>query len=372
MRQINVDSLKSKIEERMANDFENNNIDAVSLVVKQGGKTLYKNTFGNANDESIYRMASMTKPVTVVAIMTLFDKGLLDIDDLVETYLPEFSNLYLVEKTENGVEKTKPIKNKPTIKHLLTHTSGIMNGECGFYYETQMSEEDRRTLENSVNFYSSCGLSFEPFSKEEYSATAAFDVLSRVVEVLSGKNYSEYLEENIFKPCNMKNTTFAPSNEQWSKVVTMHDKRDGKNAVGNTCEGCVFENFPVSHYLGGAGLVSTLEDYSNFAEMLLNKGKFEGTRVISEKAVELISFPHVPKEIMGGNCRWGLGVRVITEDGYKLPLGTFGWSGAYGTHFWVDPVNKITAVYLKNSRFDGGAGAKTAENFELDVFNSLE
>ena len=152
----------------------------------------------------------------------------------------------------------------------------------------------------------------------------------------------------------------------------MHIKENGKSGVFEMKEGCVFENVPVTHYLGGAGLISSLDDYTSFAKMLLNKGEINGNRVISEKAVKLISTPQVPESIMPGNERWGLGVRVITSENYRyLPVGTFGWSGAYGTHFWIDPVNSIAAVYMKNSMYDGGSCAVTAANFEKDVFNSF-
>ncbi len=372
MMRINAEKLKLNIETRVASDFENNNINAASLIVKQDGKTIYKNNFGLADCNSVFRMASMTKPVTAVAIMTLFDKGLLDIDDLVEKYLPEFSNLYLAKIVDNKVERSSPVKTRLTIKHLLTHTSGMLNGKSGEIYYSQMTDEENRTLENAIGFYSRCGLEFEPFSMQEYNSTAAFDVLARIVELISGEDYNEYLKSHIFAPLGMKNTTFVPTNEQWEKIIPMHNKVDGQSALGITYPDCVFEKTPVTHYLGGAGLISTLEDYSNFAEMLLNNGEFDGNRILSKRAVELISTPHVPEEIMRGCWQWGLGVRVITLKDFKLPFGTFGWSGAYGTHFWVDKENKITAVYLKNSRFDGGAGATTSENFELDVFNSLE
>ena len=235
-----------------------------------------------------------------------------------------------------------------------------------------MSAEDNKTLKNAVDYFSHCGLGFEPFSTQEYSGTAAFDVLARIIEVISGKDYNDYLKQNIFDLCKMKDTTFIPTKAQWERIIPMHNKIEGRSVLGETYENCIFENIPVTHYLGGAGLISTLEDYSNFAEMLLNTGEFGGNRVLSEKVVELISTPHVPEEIMKERERWGLGVRVITKENYKLPVGTFGWSGAYGTHFWIDKKNNITAVYLKNSKFDGGAGAVTSENFELDVFNSLE
>ena len=137
-------------------------------------------------------------------------------------------------------------------------------------------------------------------------------------------------------------------------------------------EGCVFENYPCTHYLGGAGLVSSLSDYGSFAKMLLNQGETENGRILKSSTFNQLCTPQVSKEIMPWQERWGLGVRVITEDSYPhLPKGTFGWSGAYGSHFWIDPINKIAAVFMKNSKYDGGAGNQSARNFEEAVYSSF-
>jgi CubicO group peptidase (beta-lactamase class C family) len=124
--------------------------------------------------------------------------------------------------------------------------------------------------------------------------------------------------------------------------------------------------------LGGAGLVSTLRDYSKFAKLLLNKGKIGDIPLISEETFNLLCTPQVSQGIMPGNARWGLGVRVITDESYPyLPVGSFGWSGAYGSHFWIDPVHKIFAVYMKNSKIDGGAGNESAVKLEKAVYSSF-
>ena len=169
----------------------------------------------------------------------------------------------------------------------------------------------------------------------------------------------------------MVDTTFVLNGEQQSRLVDMHTRIDGENAVRNMPEGCVFEDYPSTHYLGGAGLVSTLSDYVKFAKMLLNKGKTDTGAILSEETFNQLCTPQVSKEIMPGNISWGLGVRVITENSYPyLPVGSFGWSGAYGSHFWVDPVNKLFAVFMKNSSVDGGSGNESAENFEKAVYSS--
>lgn len=380
MKTLNVKSLAEKIKCRAESDIKENNICGASITVISPKETLYKAHFGTLsaedksplNDSTLFRMASMTKPITVVAIMSLYDKGLIDIDDPVEKYLPQFKDRYIVKMTDGRVEKVCKSKTNLTVKHLLTHTSGLLAGECGTFYAKTLSVEANKTLKATVDYYSSVGLSFEPYTKSEYSATAAFDVLARIVEVVSGTDYAEFVKKYITEPCGMKDTVFVPTEEQWRRIIPMHTKENGKSFVFKMKEECVFENVPVTHYLGGAGLISSLEDYTAFAKMLLNNGEINGNRIISEKAVKLISTPQIPDSIASGNTRWGLGVRVIVSENYwYLPVGAFGWSGAYGTHFWIDPVNSLAAIYMKNSKYDGGSGAITSANFEKDVFNSI-
>ncbi len=156
------------------------------------------------------------------------------------------------------------------------------------------------------------------------------------------------------------------------RVITMHNKIDGRSCVGNTVENCVFENFPCEHNLAGAGLASTLDDYMQFAKMLLNEGETVNGSIVSKEMIRQMSKAYVPESIMPGNENWGLGVRVIRDETYGiLPVGAYGWSGAFGSHFWIDPVNRICAVYMKNSRHDGGAGNKSACRFEKAVYYAM-
>jgi len=340
---LNRNSLKKRLDKSFQKDISENNIGGCSAIVRQHGEIVYSNNF-NSTDKTLYRLASMTKPITSVAASILFDRGKLNLEDSVAKYIPEF-------------RKGEKIK----ILHLLTHTSGIFSEKIR---ETaKLEKKDKETLSSTVEFYSKLPTAFEPFTKEEYSGVAAFDVLTYIIEKITDTDYNEFLKKEIFLPLGMINTTFVPSTEQWKNIITMHDKTE--SGIGATTENCVFEDYPCTHYLGGAGLISSASDYSKFAEMLLSGG--EG--IISPESVKLISTAHVPESIMPGTERWGLGVRVIVKDEYKpLPVGTFGWSGAYGSHFWVDPANKITAVFMKNSRYDGGAANRSARQFENDVY----
>ena len=379
MLKINKEILAENISKRIQNDIDAQEICGASVLVRQKGELLFKNCFGTTapngdvplNYDTVFRMASMTKPVTAVATMILVEQGKLTLDDLVSDYLPIFKEQY-VAKVENGeVVRDFKAKTPITIRHLLTHTSGIGSGRVYDIQYEQMTPEAVATLDGAVSYYADMGLSFEPFTKEEYSGTAAFSVLTKIIEMQSGTDYETFLKENIFNPLGMTDTCFVPSDAQWTRMAVMFDKKDGKPCVGEYYENCVFRKFPCTHFLGGAGLISTLSDYDKFVQMLGNGGILNGNRIISEQSVKEMATAHVPESIQGKDIRWGLGVRVITGENV-LPKGCFGWSGAFGTHFWVDPENQITALYMKNACYDGGAGARTARNFETDVYTSTE
>ena len=383
MRLLNPAKLQVNVEKRAKHDLEEQNISGISLIVKQNGETVYRNCFGTTvpggktpvTPNTLFRMASMTKPITGVAVMKLVEQGKLCLNDNVEKYLPQFANMRVAILDENGnVTGSIPAQNKIKILHLLTHTSGLGSKECAVYYLARMGDEDRRTLQNSVNYFSTTCLLFDPFTNHAYSGIMGFDVLAAIVEKITDEDYLTHLRRTIFDPLGMANTTFTPSAEQWERLITMHDKIDGKSFIGKTVPGCVFHSFPAdTRYGGGSGLISNVDDYIKFAEMLRLGGSYEGVQILKSETVAQMATPHVPESIQPGKQRWGLSMRVIVSEDYaRLPVGAFGWSGAHGTHFWVDPVNQITAIYLKNSHFDGGSGATTSRHFEKDVAAALE
>ncbi|MBE6591351.1 MAG: beta-lactamase family protein [Ruminococcaceae bacterium] len=379
MKKINLSILNENLEKRIQNDVDTNHILGATVMVRQEGEVLADRSWGYRDvekkiplgDNDLFRIASMTKPVTGVAAMILVDRGLLKVDDEIEKYIPEFSRLRKGKLDENGnIRVLGKLDNAPTVKNILTHTTLIDYGEL---FKAQMkayTDEHRADLHKAVDFYSSLVVEMEPGVMNSYSGTVAFDVLGVMIERITGRGYSEFLRNEIFLPLGMKDTTFEPTESQWDRIVQMHDLKDGESVLSPTLPGCVFEDFPSSHPLGGAGLVSSVKDYDRFASMLLNGGVLDGNRILSEKAVETMATPPYP-QLKNSSNRWGLSVRVIDTEDKILPVGCFGWSGAYGTHFWVDPVNKITAVYMKNSRHDGGGGCITAKNFERDVVASM-
>lgn len=377
MKKLNKELLCKNIDEAAMYDIAENNIFGSAYAVYQDGEELLKRCFGNTSpdgdemvkSDTIFRLASMTKPITAVASLILVERCMISLDDPVTKYIPELKGIHITEVNENKELTDKgEAKNTIYIRNLLSHTSGIGT----LVLDGFMTDEDRNSIKNMIAFYARTGIGFEPMSQQQYSGVGAFDVMTAIIERVTGEDYLTFLKREIFTPCNMADTTFLPDESQRNRMITMHNKVDGKNAVGETFEGCVFQNFPMTHFLGGAGLVSTLNDYIKFALMLQNKGLAEGGRILSEDTFALLTKINVTDEIMPGNEKWGLGVRVITDSSYpSLHVGTYGWSGAYGTHFWVDPENKVTAVFMKNSRFDGGAANKSAVRFEEAVYNSF-
>ena len=345
MRVLNKEKLARSIEATLRSDMESCKVGAAAMVVRQQGKIVYQGFFGeNVTEKTLFRLASMTKPITAVAVMHLVDKGLVKLEAPIETYLPGFVG--------SGI----------TVKHLLTHSSGLGSRELGDEQHAKRPRESVQSLADAIAYYQMLPLAFEPGTAPDYSPVFGFDVLGRIAEVVSGMRYDHFLKQEIFEPLGMVDTTFDPNEEQWSSMIPMHNLVEGKSVTVPMPEHCIFEDFPASYCAGGAALAGTLEDYGKFAEMLLN----QGGNILSPETVKAMGTRQYDI--------WGLGMRAAFDDEVfaPLPKGCFGWSGAYGTHFWVDPANQITAVYMKNSYYDGGSGAITAHQFEIDVYASME
>lgn len=372
VNRLDMTTLSENIESIAQYDFSHNKVFGSAYYVYQDGVALEKcygttslNSDTPITNKTLFRLASMTKPITAVATMILVERGLLSLDDPIDMYIPAFHNVKIVDASGN---ESSP-QNLPTVRNLLNHTSGI--GGITKKLDS-MTANDKATLKSSIAFYAKIGLDFEPGTRQMYSGYASFDVLTRIIEIASATDYLEFLTTEIFEPCGMVDTTFLPSSDQQSRIVDMHKQINGENAVAEMYPNCIFEDFPSTHYLGGAGLVSTLQDYTQFAKMLLNKGLAGNKRILKEETFSQLCTPQVSHEIMPYSERWGLGMRVITNDSSPLPKGSFGWSGAYGSHFWIDPTNKIFAVFMKNSRIDGGAGNESAVNLEQAVYTACK
>lgn len=380
MRKLNAEKLNALVDARVNADIESGKVGGAALCVVQDGEILLHKTYGYQNattkeplrEDAMYRLASMTKPITAVAALIAEEQGLLSIDDELAKYIPAYAHMKIGHVEEGKAVYDKDAETPITIKHLLSHTSGIGTLEIGDLAWAQMPADKAQTPEGVMDWFADKMIAFEPYTAQWYSPIVAFVAVARIIEIVSGMDYNAFLKKYLLDPLGMNDTTFAMIEEQKARMIAMHNytEEQGGFAVPKSVE-TIFENVPVTQYCGGAGLAATLDDYVKFGEMLTHGGTYNGVRILSPESVKKMGSVQVTDAIMGPPQQWGLGVRVITAD-YQMPIGCFGWSGAYGTHYWSDPENKITAIYMKNSGYDGGSGAVTSFLYEQDVYASWE
>jgi CubicO group peptidase (beta-lactamase class C family) len=336
--------------------------------------------------DSIFRIASMSKPITSVAIMMLYEEGKLFLTDPVSKFIPAFKSSTVME---DG--KPVPARRAITIRDLLAHKSGItygfLNGGAvgGGYRKNGVTDgltQTPMTLEEGINKLAAEPLVSQPGAAFNYSLST--DVLGRVVEVVSGQPYNVFLRERIFKPLKMVDTDFSVPESKWSRFVTVYSP-DGKGGIRAMNDPEAFGNANFSpwayykdgktYFSGGAGLASTASDYSRFANMLLNGGVLDGARLLSPKTIEMMTISHTseltpPLQLLGPGVNFGLGFRVVTDLASTQTLGSnglYGWSGIYGTFFWVDPKEKLVAIMMVQ-RYPG---SQVAGLFQPMVYQAL-
>lgn len=381
MRKIDAEKLNKIVSETIENDIQYANIAGAAVMVSQEGRLLcdirkgYRdiNTKEPLMHHAFFRYASLTKPISAVAALIGVQNGWFSLDDPVSKYFSAFSEMQIGMIEDGKVVPMKKATKTLKIYHLLSHSSGLVCGEIGGLQMEAMPPESfadihaaRKACENTL-------LSFEPGEGAAYSAYHAFDVLACLLEEKSGLSYPDFLEKYLFRPLGIRDITYNPSSEQWSRMVSMHDRAEGNALLTVDMGKFIFERFPLSYTAAGAGLAGTIEDYRIFAEMLLGEGEYNGVRILDKELVKAMRTPHVKMGTpgLGTQDSWGLGVRVAVNNAV-LPTGCFGWSGAYGGHFWVDPENKITALYLKNNRWHESHGCgRTGREFEKLVMASL-
>ncbi|HJT36183.1 MAG TPA: serine hydrolase domain-containing protein [Pirellulales bacterium] len=295
--------------------------------------------------DTIFRIASMTKPITALAIMQLVEEGKLNVEDPVEKYLPEFKGqLLLVSKEGDTVTLKKP--SRPiAVKDLLTHTSGLPNYPPGL---ADVYQKRNRTLSETTIAISQAPLAFEPGSKWSY-CNPGIDTLGRIVEVVSGRPYDVYLAERIFQPLGMIDTTPYPTAEQLARVAVTYGKEEGRLTAR---PGGVLD------YAGGAkhpvpagGLFSTGDDLAKLYQCLLNHGTQGGVQIIGAKTLAEMTREHTGDLRAGfvDGSAWGYGLSLVREPQgvtQNLSAGSFGHGGAYGTQGWIDPVKGVYTILL--------------------------
>lgn len=300
---------------------------------------------------TLFRIASMTKPITALGIMMLQDEGKLSVDDPVEKHLPEFKGQQIVVSTDK--EKGTVTLGKPpraiTLKDLLTHTSGLSPYPPGM---ADVYTKRNYTLGETTAAVSQLPLQFEPGTRWAYS-NSGIDTLGRVIEVVSGESYEKFLQVRIFDPLGMKETTFYPTAEQGKRVATIHDKKDGKVVpASSTGFKMDFDGKERKHPIPAGGLYSTAADLGVLYLAMLNKGVYgEKKRLVSEKAFEQMTKTQTGDIKTGfvDGMSWGYGWQVVKEPKgvtEVLSPGTFGHGGAYGTQGWIDPTQGVFFVLL--------------------------
>ena len=351
-------------------DIDNKRVaGAVTLVVRRGKVAWFKaqgmsdrEASKSMHTDAMFRICSMTKPITSVAVMMLYEEGKFLLEDPVSKYLPEFKNPKVLVKPATGQPYAIPATKEITIRDLLRHSSGITyqwNDDLGPMYEkanvaSGLLQYDG-TIGDSVKQLAALPLLFNPGDKFEYSL--GVDVLGRLVEVVSGKPLDEFFRMRIFEPLGMKDTYFFPPDSKLDRLATAYtyypDK--GLNRFPDTPirEGSFVYSAdypsrgPKKLFSGGAGLVSTAMDYAHFCQMMLDDGKVGNTRLLSKKSIELMTHDQLGK--ISQDMGFGLGFGV---DGVKTPLselgtvGAYAWGGFFYTEFSIDPKEQMIVIFM--------------------------
>lgn len=313
---------------------------AVSLVA-QNGRIVYFDARGVLDGDThkpvakdaIYSLASLTKPVTTVAILMLVEEGKLRLTDPISKFIPSYAEVQVAVTPARTATVNRPL----VIRDLLTHTSGMVS-------PPQFPTDANATLANFIPSFAKQPLEFQPGTQWTYSNTVAFDTLARIAEITSGQPFDRFLRDRIFEPLGMNDTAHTLSAAQKQRLATRYD------VTPKGLQKTIRADTPL-YFGGGWGLNSTAQDYYRFAQMLLNKGELDGHRLLSPRAVELMQAVQAPDTLPGRTpgTAWGLGVRVITDAakaGVWLSNGSYGWTGASGTHFWIDPAENLVAVLM--------------------------
>jgi CubicO group peptidase (beta-lactamase class C family) len=289
--------------------------------------------------DDLFRIMSMTKPITAIGIMILADEGKLNVNDPVEKYLPEFKGQMLIDSRQDGKISLRKSPRPITIRDLLTHTSGLPGGyPAGF---ADVYAKRNRTLNECVIAMSQRPLDFEPGSRWSYCNTG-MDTLGRIIEVVSEKSYAAFLTERVFLPLGMINATFYPTAAELESLAVTYGKTDGKLVAPK--ELMVDYKVGAKHPVPAGGLFSTAGDYAKLCRMMLNKGELDGKRILSEKAVTEMTAIQTGELKCGfvEGMSFGYGWAVVKEPKgvtATLAKGSYGHGGAYGTQAWIDPVN---------------------------------
>lgn len=353
----------------------------ISTLVARRGQVVSRGLYGyrdveaaaEMSDDTIFRIYSMTKPIVATGLMLLHEEGRFQLDQPIGTFLAAFASPKVIQADGSVVDAEAPL----TIGDLLGHTSGLTydfmvdNSAARLYREHRVMNDATRTLQECVDVIASLPLGFQPGERFHYSV--GIDVAARLIEVLADQALGDFLAERIFGPVGMTDTAFGVPDDQLSRLAAMYGLPDlvGENYDANDLAKAELAGFnqridvsgtyptstPDGFVRGGLGLFSTIDDYFRFAQMLANGGNLDGQRVVGRKTLELMHANRLapammPWEIMGvpsPGFGFGLGSSVLLDVAASQgvgSIGSFGWSGAAETHYWVDPAEDLVGVFM--------------------------
>ena len=348
---------------------------AVTLVARKG-RVVHFDAHGLADVEAkkpmttgtLFRLASMTKPVTAVSILMLLEEGKLVLSDPVSKFVPEYHNpkvavWNLPNDPAGAGPHLVPAAREITIKDLLTHTSGLANG-----FEGPAGDYVRRanlppggSLDERVKRMGQLPLNFQPGTQWEYSPSTGFDTLGRIVEILSGMSLEQFFKTRVFGPLGMKDTFFTVPADRQAELTVAYVKNDSGLARPPAPARAANAEPATPYFSGAGGLAGSAADYLRFSQMLLNGGQLDGTRLLGRKTIELMTSDAIAPLDLGNYAGdqvlkgygFGLGVRVrrsTGDNGWMGSAGDFGWAGALGTYFWVDPKEQLIGIVMIQTR----------------------
>ena len=357
----------ARIDSALSGFVERGELVGVSALVYEDGAEAYFGAFGMADREAerpmsrdtLVQIYSMTKPVTGVVLMTLYEEGLFDLEDPLQKHLPEFADVEVFAGMENGKPRLEAPARPPTIRDLLRHTAGLANDDLEGWVGDRYREVDPTGIENTLEQMSaklaSVPLFYHPGTRWYYGPSV--DVQARLAEVLSGKPYEVLVQERVLGPLGMTDTQYTLRPDQRDRITALYERHpDGSFTRMPDDNALAFNlrDWPMTP--GGWGLTSTLDDYMTFARMLLHGGELDGVRILQPETIELMATDAMPEEVTDkswlpnkGQVGFGIdfAVRIappVDQAEASGAVGEFFWDGAANTLFWVDPENDIAAV----------------------------
>lgn len=359
-----ADSMSPEINQRIESLIEEGKIAGAVTLVSRDGRIHHKEAMGFRDvdakepmtEDTIFRIYSMSKPITTAAAMRLVEQGKIALDDPVSRHLPRLADPVVFQKEGDPI----PAQKEPTIRDLMRHTSGYSYGFVGGEVAEQYRKVDildrNSSLEAMVEKLSQIPLQEEPGTRWLYSISV--DVLGAVIQAASGEKLESYLASNIFSPLGMKDTRFYVKEEDQDRFASQHGrKQSGELQISEAAEESRFLS-PPGLPSGGGGLCSTISDYHRFCQMILSRGAFEGKQILKPETVDQMIQNQLPESIshigIGDErigVRFGLGFAVRKEEstwGFGGKTGEIGWGGAASTHFWILPEEGLSVITLRN------------------------